>query len=86
MKVLMLEFLPLYFIAIEVTVTCPSPVAPDNGEVSFDGTEIGSTAIYTCDSGFELVGEASAICTETGDGNSGSFQPDAPTCQRKYQA
>ena len=52
--------------------------------MTYDGIEIGSTATYTCDSGFELVGETTATCTETGDGNSGSFQPDPPTCQRMY--
>ena len=60
---------------------CPDPVAPANGGMSFSGNDVGDTATYTCDSGFELTGEATATCTEDAGGNSASFQPAPPTCQ-----
>ena len=64
------------------TVKCPDPVAPANGGMLFSGNDVGDTAIYTCDSGFELTGEATATCTEDAGGNSASFKPAPPTCQR----
>ena len=59
---------------------CPDPVAPANGAVTFTGNSLGDTATYTCDSGFELVGTATATCTAAGDGSSASFEPAAPIC------
>ena len=56
---------------------CPDPVAPANGGVTFTGNNIGDTATYTCDSGFELDGLPTATCA---DGDETSFQPPAPTC------
>ena len=48
------------------------------------GNNIGDTATYTCDPGFDLVGDGTATCTDAGDGTA-SFQPDAPTCQGKLE-
>ena len=62
-----------------ITVLCADPVAPANGGVSFSGNEVGDTATYTCDSGFDLVGEGLATCTAAADGTA-SFQPGPPTC------
>ena len=64
-------------------MSCPNPVAPVNGDVSFDGNGVGATATYTCNSKYKLVGEATATCTAAcGDGDT-TFQPAPPICQRK---
>lgn len=58
---------------------CPDPAQPANGVVVFTGNSVGDTATYSCDAGFELVGSASATCTES----SASFEPGLPTCRGK---
>ena len=62
---------------------CADPGAPDNGGVEVSGDDLGDTATYTCDTGYNLVGEAEATCTEADDGNSASFKPDPPVCESK---
>ena len=52
--------------------------------VTFTGNSVGDTATYTCNSGFELIGDAMATCTAAMDGNSASFQPAAPVCRREF--
>ncbi len=47
--------------------------APFNGEVSFDG----STATYTCHTGYTLVGSVSRTC------DSGNWSSTVPTCESK---
>ena len=51
---------------------CADPGAPDNGDVAVEGDDLGDTATYTCDAGFDLVGAAMATCTEAADGESAS--------------
>ena len=57
------------------TVTdCDSLTKPDNGRVdTLNGTTFGSTATYTCDTGYTLSGSQSRICGA--DGNWTSFNP-----------
>ena len=62
---------------------CPEPVDPVNGMVTFTGNSVNDTATYTCNSGFELVGSATATCTQV-DVNSATFSPAPPVCRRKY--
>ena len=54
--------------------------APDilNGEVTFNGTTVGSTATYSCNTGFEIVGKSSRSCQ-----TSGTWSGTTPTCGRK---
>ena len=63
---------------------CPDPADIDNGMVTFTGNSVGDTATYTCNSGFELIGDAMATCTAAMDGNSATFIPAAPFCRREY--
>ena len=61
---------------------CPDPADIVNGVVIFTGNSVGDTATYTCNSDFELIGIASATCTQV-DVNSASFSPVAPVCRRE---
>ena len=62
---------------------CPNPVDILNGGVAFTGNSVGVTATYACNSGFELIGNASATCIQI-DANSAAFSPVAPVCRREY--
>ena len=63
---------------------CADPDAPDNGDVAVDGNDLGDTATYICDAGFDLIGKAKATCTEAADGESASFIPAPPVCEGKW--
>ena len=61
------------------TLACPELTPPENGGVKFSaGTDIGSIATYSCNSGFVLSGSGIRIC-----GEGGLWSGDAPTCERK---
>ena len=47
-------------------VDCGPLPSPDNGNITKTGTLIGSTATYTCDSGYERVDSDILVCR--GDG------------------
>ena len=64
------------------TALCPDPLDIVNGTATFTGNTVGDTATYTCDSGFELIGNASVTCTQV-DVNSAAFTPAAPVCRRE---
>ncbi len=59
-------------------VTCPTLPNPMNGIVDMSSNTEGSTATYTCNSGFGVNGAESSMCE-----NSGSWSADPPTCQRE---
>ncbi|XP_060583872.1 sushi, von Willebrand factor type A, EGF and pentraxin domain-containing protein 1-like [Ruditapes philippinarum] len=58
-------------------IECPSPTAPDNGEVNIDNrnTEVNDTVTYSCNTGYKLSGTAQIKC----DSN-GSWDATPPTC------
>ena len=62
---------------------CSDSVAIDNGVVTFAGTSVGDTATYSCDPGFELIGNATTTCTLV-DTNSAQFTPAQPFCRREH--
>ena len=64
---------------------CPDLVNIVNGALTFTGNSVGDTATYTCNSGFELIGNASVTCTQV-DANIAAFSPAAPVCRREYYA
>ena len=64
-------------------VLCSSPSSPSNGEVTSAGNSVGDTATYTCNTGFELIGQAVTTCTQATGGNTASFLPVQPVCHRK---
>ena len=50
--------------------------------VTFTGNSIDDTATYTCNMGFELVGNATTICTLE---EVATFSPEPPECRRKLR-
>ena len=61
---------------------CPDPANIVNGMVTFTGDSVGDTATYTCNSGFEVIGNESATCAQV-DVNIATFTPAAPVCRRE---
>ena len=47
-------------------VDCGPLPSPANGNITLTGTLIGSTATYTCDSGYERVGSYTLVCQDDG--------------------
>ena len=62
---------------------CPDPTAPANGKTNVTGYSIGNITVYTCNDGFELIGNDIATCTSAQEENNASFMPDPPECHRK---
>ena len=63
---------------------CPDPPQITNGMRTFTGNSIGDTATYTCDPGFELIGDPVTTCTAAMDGNSAAFPSvPPPECRRE---
>ncbi len=62
---------------------CDNPVDIGNGMVTFNGNSIGDVATYTCNVGFELIGNGTATCTQV-DMDRAEFQPAPPSCRREY--
>ena len=57
---------------------CGALANPANGQVSHTaGTTFGQTATYTCNMGYNLTGESTRTCQDTG-----LWSGSAPTCQR----
>ena len=61
-------------------INCDALVAPDKGSVSVTGTIVGSTATYTCEEGYELLGAANLECTESGLWSEAPPQCELITC------
>ena len=57
-------------------MTCPELYDPDNGRVMITGSTYGSVAIYSCEPGYELVGDETRSCEEDG-----TWSGDEPTCE-----
>ena len=64
---------------------CPNPPPLANAMVTFTGNSVGDTATYTCNVGFELIGDPTTICKAATDGNSAAFPAvPPPMCSREY--
>ena len=60
-----------------VSVDCGSLTDPTNGQVNTSsGTTFGSTATYTCDTGYTLSGSQTRTC-----GANGMWTPSKPLCE-----
>ena len=67
----------IIYILLILTVDCGSLTHPTNGSVSHTaGTTNGQTAIYSCDTGYNLEGNSTSMCQA-----SGNWSGSAPTCQ-----
>ncbi len=62
---------------------CDNPVNINNGMATFTGNSVGDVATYTCDLGFDLIGNATAICTLFSLSRA-EFQPAPPSCRREH--
>ena len=56
-------------------VNCDGLTDPENGTVTLPGTTFNSTATYSCNDGYNLVGDTTRTCLA-----SGSWSDTAPTC------
>ena len=55
---------------------CGTLTNPVNGQVSTTGTTFGQTATYSCNTGYNLMGDDTRTCQATGQ-----WSGNAPTCQ-----
>ena len=61
-------------------VDCGNLTDPANGQVSHTaGTTFGQTATYSCNTGYNLMGDNNRTCQATGN-----WSGSAPTCQRTF--
>ena len=66
-------------INVSTGVDCGTLPNPANGQVSHTtGTTFGQTATYNCNTGYNLVGDSTRTCQDTGQ-----WGGSAPNCQRK---
>ena len=62
---------------ILIVVDCGSLTDPANGQVDLtSGTTFGQTATYSCNTGYNLVGDSTRTCQATGE-----WSGSAPACQ-----
>ena len=62
-------------------ITCGHPGMPMNGTVTSNGTYVTSIAEFTCNFGFELIGDSQRVCQP-----SGIWSNMVPECHRKLLA
>ena len=61
-------------------MNCGTLTDPANGSVNHTaGTTSGQTATYSCDTGYNLVGESTRTCQAEGN-----WSGNAPTCEGMY--
>lgn len=65
-------------IALSSSADCGTLPAPDNGDVDFAGTIVGSQVVYSCQDGFMLEGAKIRTCLE-----SGKWSKEEPICKGK---
>ena len=56
---------------------CNALTDPANGQVSTNGTTFGQTATYSCNTGYNLVGDNTRTCQAIG-----YWSGSEPTCER----
>ena len=67
----------LYHHSLLIDMNCSTLTDPANGQVSYTaGTTFGQTAIYSCNAGYNLMGDSTRICHATG-----VWSGSEPTCQ-----
>ncbi len=61
-------------------IDCGSLPAPENGNIVLSDTTFRSTARYSCEAGFGLVGVSVRTCEASGE-----WSGTAPFCQSEYK-
>ena len=59
-------------------INCGSPGTLENGMVTNNGTFVTSVATFTCDFGYELIGDTQRVCQ-----SDGTWSNMVPRCDRK---
>ncbi len=75
----LIHLLLLLLYILLTVVDCGSLFDPDNGMVTVTTTTFESTATYTCDTGYTLIGASTRMC-----GAGGSWTLMEPTCVGMY--
>ena len=73
------DFYTCFCILLLYTECPPLDDIPD-GSVTVSGFTTGATAIYSCNEGFELVGESTRVC-----GSDTTWSGEAPACSCKFK-
>ncbi|XP_078603049.1 uncharacterized protein LOC144877051 isoform X2 [Branchiostoma floridae x Branchiostoma japonicum] len=60
---------------------CSDPGAPVNGSREGDSFSPGDVVVFSCNDGFELIGEKNATCREAGNITEYDWSSPAPVCQ-----
>ena len=65
---------------------CSEPAAPSNESVTLSSQtlSVGTTAAYSCDPGYVLVGEATSTCLDADIGEIVVWNSSTPMCEGKY--
>ena len=70
---------------LHAVILCPELTAPDNGTVVYNTISqllgVGTTATYSCDPGYILVGETTRTCQDANTGEIGVWNSTAPICE-----
>ena len=75
------RYITLVIFFILAVVDCRSLTAPANGQVDLtSGTTFNQTATYSCNTGYNLVGDSTRTCEATGQ-----WSGSAPTCRGVLQ-
>ena len=69
-----------FFFHYSIVNNCNSLSDPVNGSVDLPETVFRSSATYSCDSGFLLIGNDTRVCQEDGQ-----WSGDDPVCQSKFE-
>ena len=68
------------WVNISLTVDCGNLTDPSNGQAThIAGTTFGQTATYSCNTGYNLVGDSTRTCQAAGN-----WSGSAPTCEGMY--
>ena len=67
---------------LAAVILCPELSAPANGGVTLNTQTfgVGTTATYSCDPGYVLVGEITRTCEDTHRGATGTWNGTEPLC------
>ena len=79
----------LYLNITHTVILCSVLTAPDNGTIEFSLTSqllgVDTTATYSCDPGYVLVGETTRTCEDTNSGTTGAWSGDDPICKNLFK-
>ena len=64
-------------------ILCLEPSSPIHGIVAINSQPlgVGTTATYSCDPGYVLVGETIRTCEDANNGTTGSWSGSIPMCE-----